>query len=88
MKVRNEVELKTCHDIRHLAGCATCSGVGDDRRMLKFRGGLHHGACLVEQVDRKHLLKMPTEELNKLTLGDAGVPFIKAMLKVLEKRNA
>lgn len=87
MKVRNEAELKTCHDIRHLAGCATCSGIGDDRRMLKFQGKLHHGACLVEQVDRKLLLKaLPTEELNKFTLGDAGVPFIKAMLAEIDKR--
>jgi hypothetical protein len=86
MKVRNEVELKTCHDIRHWKTCVGCGGLGDDRKMLNYKGALHHGACLVELIDRKHILTMPDSELAKFTLEAAGVPLMKALLARHDKR--
>jgi hypothetical protein len=73
MKARNDITLKTCHDIRHWTECGICNGIGDDRRMLVWSKMYVHGACLVENVDRKHILRMPKAELAKLTLADAGV---------------
>ena len=80
MKARNDITLNTCHDIRHWAECGICNGIGDDRRMLVWSKMYVHGACLVENVDRKHVLRLPHKELVKLTLADAGPALMRVLL--------
>jgi hypothetical protein len=80
LKRISQVELKTCHDIRHWAPCKGCGGLGDDRQMLSYQGAPYHGACLVALLDRRTILKLPAAELGKLTLGDTGAPLMKALV--------
>lgn len=86
MKARNEIELKTCHDIRHWTECGICNGIGDDRKMLVWSRMYVHGACLVETVDAKHIMRLPEKELSKLTLADMGPALAKRLLNKMARQ--
>ena len=72
MEPRNEITLKTCHDIRHWSACAICEGVGDNRKMLKVGKERAHGSCVVETMTDDRILSLPIKETDKLTMGDCS----------------
>lgn len=84
--MHHAVELRNCHDVRHLRRCALCGGIGDGRRMLgglEAHGlpGLNHGKCVVDRVAPDQLAELPVSELGKLTVEDTGVPLMKRLLR-------
>lgn len=77
----HDVELRTCHDIRHWCGCARCGYLGDDRRMIKIGTDRYHDTCVVAKLTTAAILELPIDELNKFTLYATGVNLMKAIMK-------
>lgn len=86
------VDLETCHDVRHLRVCSGCKGVGDGRQMIREPRGKgarhHHGRCYIESHGMTLFLRLPSEETDKLTLGDIGPVAAAALLARSEKGRA
>lgn len=77
----HDVELRTCHDIRHWCVCARCGYLGDDRRMITVGAEQYHDACAVANFTTAQILEMPIDELNKFTLCATGINLMKAIMK-------
>lgn len=77
----HDVELRTCHDIRHWRGCARCGYLGDDRLMIAIGADHYHDACAVAAFTTAQILEMQIDELNKFTLYATGVNLMKAIMK-------
>ena len=72
----------TAHDVRSLTCCLFCGQLADKRNLVKMpRAGHAHGACFIERRGLPALLALPTEETDKLTLGDIGGDVMAAILK-------
>lgn len=87
----HDVELRTCHNFRHLRQCALCGGIGDGRKMLiglEANGlpGLNHGKCVVGRIAQDKLFELPVTELGKLTVKDTSVPLMKRLLRRRTRR--
>jgi len=84
------IRLEKAHDIRRLRGCARCKRIGDDRFMPKIsRGVWMHGYCaLAELGSVRALLKLPRDEINKLTLGELGAINMAELCDLLDPRRA
>lgn len=84
----HDVELKSCHDIRHWRACDACGDLGDDRRMIDVAKcgvqSMYHDACAVSAFPQEEILRLPLEELNKFTLHATGVELMKAIMKQCE----
>ena len=74
------------HDVRHLRLCNHCGELGDNRKMLKMDDGPWHDACVVKTLTAGQILRLPTAERAKITLGAAqglgagAAPFLRKLL--------
>lgn len=68
-------ERITAHDVRHLRACTACGELGDNRTMIRCMvwgiGETMHDECAVKKLG-DYVLKLPVEELNKISIGAAG----------------
>ena len=87
MKVRNEMEARTCHDLRHWTTCDKCGGIGDGRAMLKVGSELWHGGCVVDHIDAPKVMRLPDAELGKLRLNDMGPALARRILTKIAKHT-
>lgn len=74
--------MTTCHDVRRLAVCKACSGLGD-RDSLPAG---YHGSCYIAARGLEAFLALPTAELDKATLGDIGVDVMRRLLAQRRRR--
>lgn len=86
-KINDVPPLPKAHDIRHLAQCESCGGVGDDRRMLSGievfgAAGWHHGKCVVLRLTEEELLALPAAATGRLRLNETGREL---MMKLLDR---
>jgi lipoate-protein ligase B len=88
VKIVHDVELNTCHDIRHWRACDACGGISDDRRMIDVAKcgvqSMYHDVCAVSAFTQEEILRLPLEELNKFTLHATGVALMKAIMKQVD----
>lgn len=74
----------TAHDVRHLRTCTACDGFGDDRMMIHCMifgvGETLHDECAVQKLGESGVLKLPLEELNKISLGAAGPDLMRKIM--------
>ena len=84
-KYIQEVELRTAHDVRKLAGCAYCKGMGDRGHMIPLGSGRAkeyvHGRCYAAVNGLDAILALPKDITDQLTIGDIGGPVMKALLR-------
>ena len=74
-------EIRTAHDVRKLAGCVHCSGLGDKTAMLKSgKAFLIHGRCFIERNGMAEFLAVPQEQTDQLGLNDIGSDATRALL--------
>jgi hypothetical protein len=75
------------HDVRHLRTCSACGELGDDRMMIHCMiwgvGEAYHDECAVQKLGES-VLKLPLDELNKISIGAAGPDL---MRKIMEKAS-
>jgi hypothetical protein len=64
--------LEKAHDVRELRACKQCKGIGDRRFMPKVDGVYLHGFCALELVGIDGILKLPPNEIDKISLGEIG----------------
>ncbi len=74
------IDLRTCHDVRHLRPCAVCAGLGDRRHMVRLGKLCYHGKCYAEARGLPELLKLPADTLGTLYLEDVGPKIMRAIL--------
>lgn len=78
------------HDVRHLRSCTACGELGDGRTMIRCMvwgvGEAMHGGCAVKKLG-DYVLKLPAEELDKLTLSDTGVDLMKRILQTTDSHR-
>lgn len=75
------IDIRTAHDVRRLRKCAFCGGMGDSKYMpfaaypgnhgTELMGHLH-GFCAMKVLGVAGILKLPMDEINKLSLGEIG----------------
>lgn len=70
------MELRTCHDVRHLTVCTRCKELGDKRDMIDRV----HGRCFIQEHGLAALLKLSKSVLSELRLDDIGPDAMKAIL--------
>jgi hypothetical protein len=72
------------HDVRHLRTCSDCGGLGDDRVMIHCMiwgvGEAYHDDCAVQKLGEYGVMKLPPEELNKITIGAAGPDLMRKIM--------
>jgi hypothetical protein len=73
-------QLRTAHDVRHLAACGHCRRMGDQRRMVIAAGRTYHGRCFVRRFGVPALIALPPAQTDKLTLVDLGVEWMRQLL--------
>src|SRR5512143_71344 len=78
------------HDVRHLRACTSCGLIGDNRTMIHCMvWGVEehfHGSCAVERLG-DHVLRLPVDERNKLTLKDTGADLMKRLLALTDEQS-
>jgi hypothetical protein len=84
-KYMAEVEIRTAHDVRKLAGCAYCKGMGDKNHMIPLGSGRAmehvHGRCYAAVDGLPAILALPKEITDHLTISDIGGKVMKALLE-------
>lgn len=80
-KFNAEVELRTAHDVRKLAGCSYCTGMGDKNHMIREGRDYIHGRCFAVRDGLDAILALPKAVTDTLTISDIGGPVMKALLK-------
>ncbi len=87
------LELRTAHDVRRLCVCHGCRQLGDRRNMIELKRdarGEHryfHGRCYVKSYRLARLLALPSEQLERLTLGDVGVYVMQKIVQTTRGRQ-
>lgn len=78
----------TSHDVRHLRTCGECGELGDDRAMIHCMiwgvGETYHDDCAVKKLG-DYVLKLPIDELNKISIGAAGADLMRKIIDVCAK---
>lgn len=74
----------TAHDVRHLRACTACGELGDDRMMIHCMvwGVMEHfhDECAVQKLGEYGVLKLPLDELNKISIGAAGPDLMRKII--------
>ena len=77
-------ELRTCHDVRRLAPCERCKGMGDKRHMVPVGSGRArehlHGRCYVKSYGLEAMLMLPRDITDTLYLDDIGGKTMTALM--------
>lgn len=76
-----DFELRTAHDVRKIAVCSYCTGMGDKNHMIPEGKSYTHGRCFAVRDGLKAILALPKDVTDCLTIGDIGGPVMKALLK-------
>ena len=84
-KYMAEVEIRTAHEVRKLAGCVYCKGIGDKNHMIPLGSGRAmehvHGRCYAAVYGLSAILALPKEITDHLTISDIGGKVMKALLE-------
>lgn len=70
----------TAHDVRHLTTCCACGALADSRDLIEDAHMFWHGRCYRERFGVDALLRLPSAQTDKLTLGDIGGDTMRALL--------
>jgi hypothetical protein len=80
----HDIELRTCHDIRKLAGCSYCGGMGWAKHMVPVGSGRSkehlHGRCYIALNGMDAFLVLRKEVTDQLFLSDIGNKAMRALM--------
>ena len=85
--MKQDLILRKAHDVRNLRVCKVCGDLGDGRRMLKLPDGSYHDECIVARLTDAQVMRLPSEQSSKITLGTAMKLGRMDMLRALMDRH-
>lgn len=70
----------TAPDKLYRSFCTHCEKLGDNRKMLQLADGPWHDRCVTAVFTTSQILKLPSCERDKITVGAAGVVLVFRLL--------